>query len=706
MEQIAYYGDLPDSMESIDEVDQATKDAEQTDEEWLAIANDAFRVSDTFYNSSIRKEIDRNIDQFNSKHASGSKYATESYKYRSKIFRPKTRSSIRRHEAAAATAYFSSTDMVNCEAQYEGDEQAKMGAEIANNLVNGRLAEPAMRWFQTCLGAYQDAMVQGVVISKQDWVYKEKVTEETTRVIEDRFTCDIVPVENFRFDPNSDWRDPVSSSPYTIELIPMYRGDVKSLMLSDDSVIPWKELEEDTLNSGTTPVVETTNIVRNRGRQNPQDQHHKESDYDIIWIHANIIRIDDEDVFFYTLGETRLLSDPIPIEDVYTNGRPYRMGVCNLETHKTHPSSPVELIRGLQMEANDIANQRLDNVKLVVNRRSFVRRNAKIDLRSLTHSAPGGITLVEDVDRDVRHDAPQDVTSSAYAEQDRLNNDIDELSGSFSGSSVASNRQMNETVGGMEIMSADAGSVTDYQLRIFAETWLKPVLLDFVTLEKENESDQRRLTAASYGMEPVQALQALKSDILVKLSVGFGATNPQKQIEKLAYGLSTMAEFLPQQMQNLDGDEVKKEIFAALGYQDGKRFFKEEQQEDPEKQQLKQMIQELQQQLQTKQIEGQTKIQVETVKQQGNMQREQLRNQVNMDIAAMTQQIDYINQQIDAEKNDIKREEMVIQRDALEHNKQMEVLANATKERDRMSDVLMNDNYGLAPNVDEGAGPG
>lgn len=713
------FGNYDEIMEE-PEIELPTEE-EMEDAAWLNIAADAFRVSDNFFNSSIRKQIDRNIDQFNSRHHSGSKYNSPTYKFRSKIFRPKSRSSIRRHEAAAATAYFSSSDMVSCEAQNEDDPQARAAAQIGNRLINGRLSEPEHAWFMTCLGAYQDAMVQGVVISKQDWLYEEKADEgilgQEPEVIKDRFTCDIIPVENFRFDPNSDWRNPVESSPYLIEVIPMYRGDVKAKMANTQSEIPWRQLEDGELSSGRTETQNSTIRARNGDRQNPQDQKHEESDYDLIWVHQNIVRVDGEDVIFYTLRTEQLLSDPVPLKDVHPIGRPYTMGFCNLETHKTHPTSTVALGGGLQQEINEIANQRLDNVKLVVNRRSFVRRNAKIDLRSLTHSAPGGITLVEDVDRDVRHDAPPDVTSSSYAEQDRLNNDFDEIAGAFSGSSVASNRQLNETVGGMEIMSADASSVTDYQLRVFAETWLKPTLHQFLQLERAYESSPKRLMDASGGMQPEQALQVLQSDINVKLSVGFGATNPQKQVEKLAFGLNTLGHFLPQKIQQLDADEVTKEIFASLGFQDGKRFFEQEKGQDPQVKEMQQQIQELQQQLQQKQIESQTKIQVEQVKQQGNLQREQLRNQVNMDIAGINQDIEYINQQIDAEKNDIKRQELIIQREAYQQNKRMQELEfmrgernhkvdYLTDKRDKMSELLMSNKYGLAPGIDDQQGRG
>lgn len=671
------------------------------DIDWLALSVDAFTTSDTYFNGSIRKQIDQNIDQFMGKHGSNSKYGSASYRFRSKIFRPKTRSSVRRHEAAAVTAFFSTEDIVSCEPAYQGNQAAKIGAKIAENLVNTRLTDPAMKWFLTCMGAYQDAQVQGVVISKQTWKYQK----DGMAVSEDRPESTLLPAENFRFDPNADWRDPVRTSPYLIELIPMYRGDVLDLKQTEAGGVPWLDFDEDDLVSERQH--NSTEMKRNDSRQTPSDQTYVDSDYEIIWIHHNIMKIQGVDVMFYTLGETMLLSEPVLVEDIYPQGRPYAVGFCNIETHKVYPSAPVEMMRGLQQEMNDIANQRLDNVKLVINRRTIVRRNAKVDVRSLTQSIPGGVVLVEDIDRDIRHDAPPDITSSSYAEQDRLSNDFDELAGSFSGSSVASNRQMNETVGGMEIMSADANTVTEYQLKIFSESWLRPVMAQFVDLERYYETSRERLGAASHGMPAEEVIALLQSEIITKLSVGYGATDPKKQIEKLAFGLNTLAQFAPKEIQNLNSDEIKKEIFGALGFQDGKRFFNPEGQgQDPQIAEMQQMIQQLQQQLQQKQIEGQTKIQVEQVKQDGNMQREQLRNQVNLEIANINQNIEYIDQQIDAEKNDLKRGELMIQREAFEESKKQQELDYVTNERNRMSEVLMNNEYKMAPGIDEGAGPG
>lgn len=721
------------------EYDEYERSLEETDDgvNWLAIARDAYETSDDFFGSSLRKQIEKNIDLFNSRHPSGSKYHLDSYKFRSKIFRPKTRSSIRRHEAAAATAYFSSQDIVSCQADDENDEVAAFGALVGENLINQRMNEPKMKWFQTCLGAYQDAMVQGAVVSFQDWKYAEEDVEEENelqvyvdgkqipqekvvekRVIEDRPLIDLVPIENFRFDPASDWRDVIESSPYLVHMLPMYRYEVEERMENTDphtGEAKWKQVE---ISSGEkTGENDSTRQRRTDGREDSKDQNHNTKRFDIVWVHRNIVRYEGKDWLYYTLGTTALLSEPVLLKEVFPQERGvYVLGVCNIETHKTIPAGVTELTQGLQQEVNDIANQRLDNVKLVVNRRHYVKRNKGVDTNAMVRSVPGGVVLTDDIDA-IKPEDVRDVTSSSYAEQDRLNNDFDELAGSFSGSSVASNRQMNETVGGMELMNADANSVTDYQLRIFSETWLKPVLQNVLTLEKAYESDPKRLSAAGNGIEPQIALEALKRDITLNLAVGFGATNPQKQVEKLTFGLNAVLGFMPHMAARIKGEDVIQEVFGALGYQDGKRFFEMEDDENPQVTQLKQLVAQLQQQLRgrmaEKQMESQTKLQIENVRQKGQIQRDQLKYQFEQQKEQLKSHLEYIDKQIKAEENEIKRGQLLLQRgelmmqlQAFEWNKDKEMLDIETAERDKMTQVLMNDDYGMAPGIEERPGRG
>jgi hypothetical protein len=66
--------------------------------------------------------------------------------------------------------------------------------------------------------------------------------------------------------------------------------------------------------------------------------------------------------------------------------------------------------RDLQGELNEVRNLRLDNVKLAMNKRYFVKRGAQVDLRSLTRSTPGGVTLMNDPAKDVVINEVKDVT--------------------------------------------------------------------------------------------------------------------------------------------------------------------------------------------------------------------------------------------------------------------------------------------------------
>ena len=118
-------------MEPVERYDISTREDSEVEEveeffegeaDWLAMARDAFDVSDSFFGSSLAKQLEKNLSLFNNKHPSGSKYHTPGYKFRSKIFRPKTRSTVRRHEAAAVGAFFSTEDLVETKAENQKDD--------------------------------------------------------------------------------------------------------------------------------------------------------------------------------------------------------------------------------------------------------------------------------------------------------------------------------------------------------------------------------------------------------------------------------------------------------------------------------------------------------------------------------------------------------------------------------------------------------
>ncbi len=145
--------------------------------DWLTLASDAFKTSTGFIDSNYRKRWEDNISYFSNRHPKDSKYHGETYKYRSKIFRPKIRSVIRKNEAAAAAAFFSNVDVVTCEPANDNDPLQKASAEVYQQLLNYRL-QKTIPWFITLIGAFQETQVIGVVCSYQYWKYKDKTVAD------------------------------------------------------------------------------------------------------------------------------------------------------------------------------------------------------------------------------------------------------------------------------------------------------------------------------------------------------------------------------------------------------------------------------------------------------------------------------------------------------------------------------------------------
>jgi hypothetical protein len=619
---------------------------------WLQRAKSAYDSSTSYIDNNYRERWEDNLRHFQNRHHGESKYYKDSYKYRSKIFRPKTRSAVRSNEAAAMAAFFGNMDVVDAEPMNTDDINQVASAEVAKALLNYRL-QHTIPWFMLCIGAVQEAQVYGVVCSYQKWIYEEKITHvempvlgmdgqqliddrtgepltekvEEVEVLKDKPVIELLPVENVRIHPAADWLDPINSSPYVIRLIPMYVQDVRAKMEQEDpktGAPKWKKVTDDEMRSATKPTWDVTRNARSNGAEDryEQEQAAPLGDFDIVWVHENFMRIGGNEMVYYTLGTEFMLTDPRPLKEVYHHGeRPLVLGVSVIEAHQCYPAGLVQIGDGLQKEVNEIANQRLDNVKLVLNKQYLVRRGKQVDVSTLLKNVPGSVTLVSDVDGDVRELNWPEVTGSSYQEQDRLNVDFDEIMGSFSTSSVQTNRQLNETVGGMNMLRGGANSLTEYLLRTISETWMEPVMRQLLKLEQAYETDQVVLAIAAqkaklfqkFGIDEITD-ELLEQELTITVNVGTGATDPVAKLERFLLGVNTLTQIMQAAPPNLNVEEVQKEIFGRLGYKDGARFFQKG--PPPAVQQLQQQLQALQQQLQSKQAETQGRMQIEQVKQQ------------------------------------------------------------------------------------------
>lgn len=273
----------------------------------------------------------------------------------------------------------------------------------------------------------------------------------------------------------------------------------------------------------------------------------------------------------------------------------------------------------------------------------------------------------------------------------------------------------------MKMLAGDANVVTEYQLRVFAETWVEPVLKQLVKLEQAYETDAKVLAIAGQKAELFDKFgnnaandELLQGLVKVRVNVGFGSTNPQQRVEKMAMGLDTIGKFLPQLLIDLDGKEVVTEVFGALGFKGAERFFpKLGKSEDPQVAQLKQMVQQLQQALQSKQmeIEGRVKVaqittdgrlQQEQIRQAGQAEQGRLRAEAEFALAKMEAELGAIDRQLESQRNQIDVARLHNERAAIigqMHAKRRELDAAELQPNPTgaMSTTLANDRYARVP---------
>ena len=664
------------------------------DSDWLRLATDAYEESETFMDASLRKQWGRNLSNFQSRHPAGSKYHMPAYKFRSRGFRPKTRAMTRNNEATVAAAFFSTQDAVSIGSEDQGDQEKALAAKLIHELCNYRLAE-TVPWFQIVLGAFQDTHKYGVCVSHQYWRYEEREretliveqdesgkererTEKTLETVEDTPCIELRPPESVRISPAADWVDPINSSPYLIDIIPMYLQDVREMTHSpqgENQRIKWRKLTDEEMQSaGEDDRQDTTRRENQGGRQDPRSNENTQyKDHQLIWVHRNIARRKNRDWLWYTIGTNMMLSDPVPLERAYPflrkRQRPYVMGCSVLDTHKTHPPGMIELTESLQAAANDISNQRMDNVRLAMNKRYFVRRNQDIDFTSLTRAIPGGVVQVNDIERDIKVDETNDVTGSAYQEQDRVNVDFDELAGEFSVGSVQSNRSLNETVGGMQLMQAGSSQLKEYLIKTFTETWLKPVVRQLAWLEATYETDENIISIAGrkVGLEVVpEELFMLAGDMAINTNVGMGATNPQQRIERFMLGLNALAGVFPDLPLILNREEVIAEVFGALGHQDGSRFFQLDQPPPPDPAQ-----QQMEQEMALKQAE---------LEQEGQLEQQQLAQEASIEQQRLDQEMAMERERLAMEYEKLQMQNQLAEQTAQAKIEQMKKRANQQKQ--------------------------
>ena len=659
---------------------------EKDDSFWTALAQSNFTTARYYQDSSLTVQWERNADHFNNRHFRRSAYNTRLYKGRSRLFRPLTRATERASSAQAAAALFSNIEIVDIKPVNQNDPEQVLAARVIKAILTHRL-EKSIPWYLTVMGAWQDTRVYGPCYTHTDWEYEEqevsvektqknvlggddeqgrKETVKETKVVKDKPVIEMIPVENLLLDPACDWRDPINTSPYVVRLVPMYLTDIEARMDTKDTKTgkpQWKKIERGQILSSSRDVYNTVRQAREGDNRPDKTDSQEESEFQVLWCHENFVRLGGKEYVYWTLGTQHMLTDVIELKDAYVvNQRPFTYGFSVIEAHRFSPSSPTDLISNLQIGINDTANLRLDNVRLALNKRYILRRGATVDLEALMRSVPGGGIMTDDPERDIKVVDTRDVTGSSYKEQERLEAESNDITGAFLGGSVQNNRQLNQTVGGMEMLADGANAVSEFDIRTFSETWVKPQLELLIRYIQAYESDEVVInTAFDAAMkESIAGIDAdnldkesiikrvLSEDMTVNVNVGLGATSPQRKVETLGYAVKTIAELSPEQAQRLDGDEIVKEIFAAAGFQDGSRFItkSEEGEQQITEQDLEAAMQqgaaqaqdqvkmseiEMRERIENRKLDQQWEISLMTLASKENLTYAQLKNKLDID---------------------------------------------------------------------------
>jgi len=581
-----------------------------TNEEFLQMVAEASQQSQFYSNQVNKRAWERAYMAYRQQHFTGSKYNTNEFKNRSRLFVPKTRSAIRKDLAATQASLFSTIDTISVEPGNESDPRQRGGAAVVRELINyrtdGANGKAAMPWFLTALGSRQTALLTGFCVTKQSWKLEMRRKgeeefddeEDGQRKVRDvwvphidRPDCQLIPPENCTIDPACDWTNPAQDSAYFIIRWPMRIDQIKGFQ--NDPRRPWKkDVSEAQLKScGEGARMEATAIRRSRDQGlDRYDESQTGATFDIIWVWESFIRVAGKDWTFFSAGEKFLLTDPTPVEDVYPEfdgERPLAFGYGTFEAFCVFPQAAAESWQQLQQEANDVRNLTLDAFKQNVMPVTKVVRGKQVDLDQLRRRAQGSAIMVNNKD-DVTWERPPDVPPAAEPIRQHIDVEFDDLAGQQNYGSVQNNNSLGQTLGGLKLAAGSANAVQEMDLRVWNETWAQKALAQLVKLEQYYESDQIVLGIAGdkaelfvkHGISEIDD-ELIEQTVTTRVSIGIGAGDPQQRLMKFTSAAQAAMPFVQLDPRfksgemTIDGEAIMAETFGGVGYRDGgKRFIK------------------------------------------------------------------------------------------------------------------------------------
>lgn len=578
-----------------------------SDAEFLQMVAEAASQGSFYSNQVNRKSWERSYLAYHQQHFNSSKYLSKDFNNRSKLFIPKTRGAIRKDMAAVAASLFGSLDAINCMAGNEGDPKQRASAAVMQELVNYRTdrsnTQASIPWWHIAMGARQTSLLTGFCVSKQSWKLElkrvgeeeyddedtgEKMMRDVWKPKIDRPDITLFPPECVDIDPAADWTNPAQDAAYLILKYPMRIDEIRRKQR--DPRMPWKDIDENILRAAGDGSKTDAAAIR-RAREQGLDRYDETQtgpNFDIIWVWETYIRTAGEDWTFMSIGSQHLLTDPKPVEEVYPEQmgmRPVVFGYGAFDAFRIFPMSSAESWQELQQESNDIRNLSLDSLKQNIMPVTKVVRGRNVDLEQLKRRGQGSSIMVTNKD-DVTWEKVADLSSSVTAMTQKLDLEFDDLAGQQNYGTVDSNNSLGKTLGGLKLAAGAANAVQEFDIRVWIETYVEPVLTQVIRLEQYYESDpvvlglcgDRAQLMTKFGVDQIDD-ELLESNVTMRVNIGLGAGDPQQRLAKFQSAIQVALPLLqldPDFMQGkkkINSEAVMSEVFGAAGYRDGgKRF--------------------------------------------------------------------------------------------------------------------------------------
>jgi hypothetical protein len=614
-----------------------------TDHEILGYLGESKRLARNYQQIAAMRDWEEAEAAYRSRHHGRSKYNKAHYKNRASYFKPKTRAAVHRNLMSTAAALFASSDVIVTEAADDTNDMQRANAELIREILNARLTNKTERtgvpWDRIVLGARVQSQTMGVTCAKVHWRYKtiEKtvqreeqrprvtpdgfpvmdymtgqpivetvvVEDAVTDVLVDKPVVDLIPAEMVLMNPAADWINPIQSSPVLIVQHPMLADDVLAMMRDDaKSAVQWRPVDDADFQQAVYSENELMGLRQAREGDGAKDtaKGTKTRGLDgtgqmtgqVVDVWECFFRVDGIDYHCWSLRDKALLSEPIPTDEAYPaqrGVRPYVLGTDTIEPFVLLPESHVASWRPSQAEINDWTNIRMDANRKSVYPTAKVKAGRGVDHKAVMRQDAMGLVVVRDKD-DVEWDRPPGAHPSSYQEVNYLNLDFDDLAGQFSPSSVQTNRSLNETVGGMNLIAQNANVVGEFFLLMFINTFVEPVLSQLVMLEQYYEDDATLLAIAGkkaqlferFGIDHITD-ELLESQVSLRVNVQLGSSDPVAKLARFKATFDIAAPMLAAAQEKglveVKWDEAINEVFTLGGQRSGShRFVKVLNQED------------------------------------------------------------------------------------------------------------------------------